>query len=177
MDAEQNRERFLASEFIARAWPPALRERSAAYFEVQRIVDRSLAGAPVGVAERLRDLHRLLVDTKLTTAPLLQLGITTDRTRAIDALVRRGVPAQRYNEVLARRAVSEREYALAARLLAKVRRPGDRDLVFFKVYVLAMAGRDDEARDVAQRNRDWLPDDDESRRYWQWLEATFGLGL
>jgi len=177
MDAEQNRERFLASDFIARAWPPDLRERSAAYFEVQRVVDRSLANAPVGIAARLRDLHRLLVETPLTTAPLLQLGITTDRTRAIDALVRRGMPAQRYNEVLARRAVAERQYALAARLLEKVRRPGDRDLVFFQVYVLAMAGRSDDARDLARRNRDRLPDDAESRSYWQWLEATFGLGV
>ncbi len=177
MDAEQNRERFLASEFITLAWPPGLRERSATYFEVQRILDRSLAKAPVGISERLRDLHQLLVETPLTTAPLLQLGVTTDRTRAIDALVRRGVPAQRYKEVLARRAVAEREYALAARLLEKVHRPGDRDLLFFRVFVLAMAGRDDDARDVAQRNRDWLPDDEESRSYWKWLEATFGLGI
>ena len=87
------------------------------------------------------------------------------------------MPAQRYKEVLARRAVAEREYALAARLLEKVHRPGDRDLLFFRVFVLAMAGRDDDARDVAQRNRDWLPDDEESRSYWKWLEATFGLGI
>jgi hypothetical protein len=87
------------------------------------------------------------------------------------------MPAQRYNEVLARRAVAERQYALAARLLEKVRRPGDRDLVFFQVYVLAMAGRSDDARDLARRNRDRLPDDAESRSYWQWLEATFGLGV
>ena len=119
----------------------------------------------------------MLVDTKLTTAPLLRLGVTTDRTRAIDALIRRGAPAQRYNEVLARRAVAERKYALAERLLAKVRRPRDRDLLFFRVFILAMAGRGEDARDLAQRNRDWLPDDEESRSYWQWLEATFELGL
>jgi len=177
MDAEKNRERFLASEFIARAWPPGLRERSAAYFEVQRVLDRSLAGRPVGIAERLRDLHHLLVDTELRTAPLWRLGVTSDRTRAIDALIRRGMPAQRYDEVLARRAVAERDYALAARLLEQVRRPRDRDLLFFRVYVLAMAGRSDDARELARRNRDWLPDDEESRRYWQWLETTFGLGV
>ena len=49
--------------------------------------------------------------------------------------------------------------------------------LFFKVYVLAMAGRSDDARELARRNRDWLPDDEESRRYWQWMEATFGLAV
>jgi spermidine synthase len=175
LDAEQNRERFIASEFIERAWPPKLRERSIAYFETQGVVDRSLANLPVGVTERLRDLHRLLVDTNLTTAPLLQLGISTDRTRAVDALVRRGAPTERHGEVLARRAVAEREYALATRLLEKVRRPRDRDLLFFRVFVLAMAGRNDDALELARRNRGWLPDDEESRGYWKWLEATFGL--
>jgi len=175
LDAQQNRERFLASEFIETAWPPGLRERSAGYFEAQGVLDRSLANIQVGIAKRLRDLHRLLVDTELTTAPLLRLGVSSDRIRAIDALVRRGAAAERYGEVLARRAVAERDYALATRLLEKVRRPRDRDLLFFRVFVLAMAGQNDDARALAQQNRDWLPDDDESRLYWKWMEATFGI--
>jgi spermidine synthase len=175
MDSARNRERFWESAFISRAWPRALRERSLPYFEAQRLVDASAAVEPAGIAERLRDVHFLLSETPLVTAALWRMGVSTDQLRAIDALIARGSAPERYREVLARRAAAERDFGLAARALAQIQRPRDPGLLYFRIYALAMAGRLEEARALAQASRGWLPDDAQARAYWKWLEATFAI--
>jgi spermidine synthase len=177
LDAEANRRRFRDSDFIRKIWPEVWRERTDELYGVQQIIDDAYGRSVVGLTERLQGLHLLLTRTDFETAPLMRVGITTDLMRAIDALVRKGAPKGRYVESLARRAVAQRDYGLASQLLEQIRRPRDRDVIFFRIYVYAMDGRLDRARDLAERNASWTPDDEEARRFREWMNAEFSLGI
>jgi len=175
MDTRLHRERFLASSFIARAWPEALRQRSQPYFEVQRLIDASSAGEPAEVTERLREVERLLRETPLVTLPLWRLGVSTDQLHAIEALIQQGVPPDRFAEYLARRALAERDCERAWRMAAKQRRPRDAGLVYFRALALRLDGRPAAADALLQQSQGWLPDDPRSRAFRTWLGGVTAL--
>jgi len=168
-DTDATRERFRTSRFIARAWPPSLRERSLPYFDVQRILDASIASQRLDMAGRMRDIDFLTRETPLVTAPLWRLGVSSDQMRVIDTLVARGEPRDRFALFLARRAVAERNFDEALSLLDAVHSPRDAQLVYFRAAVLALSGRLEEARALETSNRSWLPDDPQDRAFWSWL--------
>ncbi len=169
LDAGANRRRFLASRFIVEVWPPALRERSLPYFDLDRMVEDSFVGKPMPFTDRLRRVERLLRETSLETLPLWCLEVSGDGLRAVQALLARGVPDERFIEPLARAAVARRDLEQALLLLERIDRPRDRDLIYLRGLLLALTGRGDEARQLARSNGDWLPRDERSRSFWTWL--------
>jgi hypothetical protein len=168
MDTSANRHRFRESSFVARAWPPALRERSLPYFEVQELIERDIRGLAVPMPQRMRELWFLLRDTPLTTAPLWHLGISSDKARAAERARAAGALTPLLREVDARVAVARRRYAQALAEMPDAT-PGDPASLYFRATVLALAGRGPEARALEADNRDWLPDDAGDRRFWRWL--------
>ncbi|MFQ5415508.1 MAG: fused MFS/spermidine synthase [Myxococcota bacterium] len=170
MDPVANRARFEESAFIERAWPPELRRRTLAFFEVQRIIENAVARRNVGMPARMRQLVYLLRETDLVTAPLWHLGLTGNKLRAVEALVARGVPRERYRRYLARRAVARRDYDGALRVLPPLAPNARVSDVYFRATVLALAGRRDEALALEGRYRGALPRSDGDRAFWIWLE-------
>jgi spermidine synthase len=174
MDPQRNRERFRASAFVARAWPPELRERTFPYFEVEALIQSICAAERVEFAERLRDVHRVLTQTPLVTAAQWRLGAASERLRAIDALIARGGPEDPYREILARRAVARRDFGAAAALLDHAAAPLDWRSLYFRWYVLEMAGRHADARELALAHRKQMQAEREGRAVWVFMENTFG---
>ena len=169
LDTDANRRRFLASRFIAAAWPPALRERSLPYFDVDRLIEDSFVGTPIPVTQRLRQVEHLLRETPLETLPLWRLEVSGDGLHAVRALLARGVPEERFLEPLARAALARRDLDAALALLERIHRPRDPGLLYLRGLVLALAGHGDEVQALARSNRGWLPQDAASRSFWDWL--------
>lgn len=177
MGAERTRERFRSSEFIRRAWPEELRERTLPYFEFQGAINDIGTRRQFTIREWIERLHEMLTRSDLETLVVWQLGDTIDRLDAVDRLLEQGKPRSRYRRFLAKRAFADRNYDLAARYLAtKAGRP-IRSLTGFylRVYALCMAGKVSEAEAVAREARRWLPADAEGRQYFAWLNETFGF--
>jgi len=123
-DTAATRTRFAGSEAIRRAWPEALRERTLAAFEYQRVLNEYFFGIErAGLAQRLRALHGALTRTGSRTLPVWfmdsqesemtiaaraeQAGVTgslVEYLRAVDAIARRdfGDGVRRLSPVLAR---------------------------------------------------------------------------
>jgi len=177
MNVNLTRERFRSSEFIRRAWPEGLRERSLAYFEFQGAINDVGTRRPFPIREWIERLHEILTKSDLETLVIWQLGDTADRLDAVDRLLDQGKPRFRYRRYLAKRAFADRNYDLAARYLAT--KPGKplRSVTEFylRVYALCMAGKVSEAEKAARAARPWLPDDAGGRHYFAWLNETFGF--
>jgi predicted membrane-bound spermidine synthase len=177
MNVDLTRERFRSSEFIRRAWPEGLRERSLAYFDFQGAINDIGTRRQFTIREWIERLHEILTQSDLETLVIWQLGDTADRLEAVDRLLAQGKPRFRYRRFLAKRAFADRNYDLAARYLAT--KPGKpiRSVTEFylRVYALCMAGKVSEAEKVVREVRPWLPDDAEGRHYFAWLNETFGF--
>ena len=164
--------RFEESEFVAKMWPVSFRDESLEYFAHARIARTFLLHKDV--APRIAELHRVLTETSLETLPLWLLGSDFDKQAIAERLAEQGrLPAEvDYQRGL--RALSRRDYPLAADLLSR-RSGGDttplRD--HYAVYALAMSGQLEEARARAAK----LPasDDPLVRRYWRFMDVTFGV--
>jgi hypothetical protein len=177
MNADLARERFRSSEFIRRAWPEGLRERSLAYFEFQNAINDIATRRRIALPAWIERLHEILTKSDLETLVLWQLGSTADVLDAVDRLLEQGKPRFRYRLYLAKRAFAERDYDLAARYMGT--KPGKpiRDLTAFylRIYALCMAGRVSEAEKAVHEARQFLPDHAEGRQIFAWLNETFGF--
>jgi spermidine synthase len=177
MNAELARERFRSSEFIRRAWPESLRERSLAYFDFQGAINDIGTRRQFSIREWIERLHEILTRSDLETLVIWQLGDTADRLEAVDRLLDQGKPRYRYRRFLAKRAFADRNYDLAAHYLST--QPGKpiRNVTGFylRVYALCMAGKVSEAERAVREARQWLPDDADGRQYFTWLNETFGF--
>jgi predicted membrane-bound spermidine synthase len=177
MNADLTRERFQSSEFIRRAWPEGLRERSLAYFDFQDAINDIAARRRFVLPARIERLHEILTESDLETLVIWQLGSTADELEAVDRLLAQGKPRYRYRRHLTKRAFAERNYDLAARYLKT--KPGKpiRDVTGFylRMYALCMAGKVSEAEKAVRETRQFLPDDAEGRQYFAWLKETFGF--
>ena len=171
LDGRAARKRFARSEFIAEAWPPALRAASLAAFESQQHWNDLFMGNFRGVP--WQRFHFVLTQTPLTALPLRMLGSDADRV----AIARRVVveePGQglAWRE-LALEALAGRDYARALTLLSRAGQSGYEEplLLQLRVYALCALGRYDEAREAFAVASKGLPP-----RFRNWLEATFDLG-
>jgi spermidine synthase len=162
LDIDRARERFAESPLVARLWPSALREATLPWFEWQRVLTRSLLGQLGAPAEELPELHRILTRSELRTLPLWYLGTDADDERAADAALAKGKrgPALEYHQ--GARALAARDWESAARHFegARALGAGNRELLYYRVYALAMAGRRDEALRFARETG--IPDPGES---------------
>ena len=172
MDTKRARERFATSTFVENAWPADLRERTLAYFDLQRMLTSTRGGftAPRGNrTARFRELHQVLTETDLETLPLWQLGVERGSLRVADRLIGRGGPAQPHAHLLGARALAERDFAGAARYFARANGPDD---AYLEVYALAMAGRPAAAQRAARRR---LGPGAGEGAWWAWMVDTFDL--
>jgi spermidine synthase len=151
-DFDAARDGFARSPILTRLWPPGLREATLPYFAWQAVLHRSLyadLGKPV---EELPELHRVLTTSDLETLPLWMLGTDADEgaaARAAQAKGRRGVLL---DYQLGATALSRRQWGVAARHFAEAQqRAANRELVYYRTYALARAGRDEAARAVSRQ--------------------------
>jgi spermidine synthase len=179
LDVAKARERFVASPLVGAAWPPALRERTLAWFDLQRIVNEVTAPALAqgGVYAHMRDLHRSVAGSSLRSLPLWLLGTSDDELAIVAGRVARGEPRAECAPWLAADALAAGDYARAADLYGDAARaaPRDRAVAYRHLYALALAGRSADAIAAARSARAWLPRDAEDAGYWRFLAETFGL--
>jgi len=177
IDADLTRARFESSEFIRRAWPPSLRERTLPYFEFQGMINDIATRKRFGLRQWVERLHEILTQSDLETLVLWHLGDMTDRQLAVDRLLAQGKPEFRYRRSLAIRAFADRDYERASELLftppAKPQR--DANLIYLRIYALCMAGKVEQAQALAATVAGWLPPSDAQTDYYAWLAETFGF--
>ena len=177
LDTKTARERFLASPLIERLWPEPLVARTVPYFEPQRIVNNliELSGHPL--AKSPRDLHFLLTQTTLTAPILWHMGTTPDLQRAMGALSReeQALPMWQYH--LGARLVSERRFeeALEPRRKAEKHPPLFATARVFRIYLLCLLQRHEEAGRLATETHDTLGSDSRFDAWWDFLAVTYGV--
>ena len=147
MNTRTARAAFEKSDFIRRAWPPGLRERSLPYFAFQEMLNqhRAMWGGAFPIHRRIRNIHRVQTTSDLHTLVLWHLGIRDHATGEPS----RSLPGQ------AGRALAARDFARAKSLYDRALRgsPRDRFLRYMRVYAACMAG---ELGDVADASPDSL---------------------
>jgi len=175
-DTGAARTRFQTSEFIARHWPASLIGSSAAYFDVQHIIDAHMYGSLVKQALALDDVHRLLTGTSVQTPILWRLASNAD----IQQVVSNASPEELMNPLLqyhlAIRLLSERNYrAAAAAFNEALESPevGDNAFVLY-IYTLCLSGQKAQAQAIsseafAASGVSSLPP------IWIWMKDTFGI--
>jgi spermidine synthase len=162
---------FVESAWIRQRLPQPLIDRSVAWFEPQRTINRIFweGGRPL---RQIEELHALLTRTRLLTLPLWILGTdevkqtiaggadedgsAIDYARGLSALAGRQFP-----EAAARFADAE-----ARGLDSPILRP-------LRVYALCAAQRIDDARTLA---RGVQPKDPDEVHFWSWLGPQCGVG-
>jgi hypothetical protein len=168
-------DRFRSSETVLRLWPPALRERSFAWFEWQGVFNRDYDAA--GRKEALAELWAVLEQTRLTTLPLLQLDSeprirATARTRHLQGGAHPALAFQ-----LGAAALADRDYEAAARFFAAAREQGNafHSPRLMRALALGLAGRRAEALEAVESVPvESLPAHAHAWR--QWLLERFASG-
>jgi len=164
LDAEAARERFARSEWVARVWPEALRQRTLPYFEVQARLNRRVAfPSAAGLARELREVRAALAETPLRTLPLWLLGSSVRE----QALARGVDPARVESRAvlhykLGVGALARRQYAAAAARFARSQQESawNPRVVAYRALALCLDGRSAAGRVlVAQLADPGLPGD------------------
>jgi tetratricopeptide (TPR) repeat protein len=180
MDAGRAREAFAQSTFIAGLWPPKLRTASLEFFDYQRMI--TLRFAP---KYRLEDeyiwdeLHRTLTQTSLRTLPLW-LVRSSQREQDIVAEVGDESVLDREMELTrAHGAIARRDYERAIEHFHAYMELQPPNRMFHEHrlyrYVLAAAGRLEEAVRFGEKMFRAAPANPAERRYRRWMQRTFGL--
>lgn len=177
LDTREAERRFTSSPLIARLWPAAELERTAPFFEPQRIINGliDLSGAPL--SKSLPDLHYLLTGTTLTAPVLWHLGTTSDVERALETLSPedRALPIWQYQ--LGARLFAERKFAAAVEPLARAeQRPQLLSTArMFRIDALCLAGRTAEAKRLAIETRAALGSPPALDPWWAFLATSCGI--
>ncbi|HUJ78880.1 MAG TPA: hypothetical protein VLY45_01040, partial [Nitrospiria bacterium] len=186
-DVAAARERFLRSPLIARLWPERLRDASLPYFDDQGVINSNLYGDRLRPKPGMEEAHRLLLHSPLSTPVLWLLGSDSDIQRILteagpSELAR---PEMQYH--LGLRLLADRRYMEAVEPLSRAEAvPEQRDQAFrLRVYALCMAGRTDQARQVAQARlarlitakglKVGVLTEADLPPFWAWIKKTFGI--
>ena len=134
MDVQKTRSGFGESAVVRRLWPPALRERSLEWFDVQGTINRGLSVSPNVITEALfgtepplddmNTLDHLLTRTELRTLPMWLLGSSEQHQRIIDRRLREGQSDAAIDYHLGIRAMADRNYDAAAEHFRRLRNSG-----------------------------------------------------
>ena len=170
LDPARARAQFASSPFIRALWPGRIVEASLPYFDHQAILNRVMwdGGRPL---QQIESLHRLLTETPLRTLPLWILG-SDDVKERIARTHEDGTGAVEYARGVS--ALASRDYPGAAALFAASEQRGFRadPLRPLRVYALCLAGRLDEARQLAQ---DINASGSDQQHFWDWVRKTFAI--
>jgi predicted membrane-bound spermidine synthase len=173
LNAGESRGRFASSALIKRVWPAALRERTLAFFDAQRLINRVDAvgyGAP---AMALQEIEATLTGTSLRVPVLVALSATDPEIEAARRAAQRGVSDPFVDELLAIDALGERDYGRAAERFASAERGEHADkLRPLRVLALGLAGRTSEAQQAIAEAP--VSPDPAERPAWEWLARRFG---
>jgi hypothetical protein len=175
-DAAAARGRFRDSAFIRATWPAALRKRSLAYFEYQSSANQIIQRRWAPLAHLPR-LHHVLHETDLATLPLWMLGPNADRLRIAEWVAARDPGNSDAQRVLGLAALARRDYKAASEALdiAWQADPDDFSRFYWLLYALCEDQRCDAAMQLADAERERLPDGPSDRVVWHWLRRTFGI--
>lgn len=173
------RDAFEASEWVAKLWPPGMREATLPYFRYQGWFNdlmpelRTSEPDAIGALERAR---HLLAETPLETLPALLLGgAQSDELRIVHERVAQGRSEPSFEMILGIEALSQRRYADAVRHFEASSPHGHPP---YEALANALAGREEEAREVIARVRSLRAShaaEPSERAYWRWLASTFSL--
>ncbi len=144
-------DRFAASAWIAAWWPSELRERTRAFFTVQRAVNAVMSLPPRWPG--LETLRELLLDPRLHTLPLLVAG-GDPNVQEVAGQAAAGQGPAVLDEPRALAALVERDYAGAAERFAVLAARGGaaaRDHRLYQAFALVMAEQRAEARAALAR--------------------------
>jgi predicted membrane-bound spermidine synthase len=175
IDPAPGQERFSESPWIQARWPEALREATAPWFEVERLVQ----GVPalIGGAPTLDRIEAALAQPRLRTLLLWQLGSSAREQAAVDQVTERELGLPGYRVVvgyhLGARAFAERDFAGAAERWGEVlrRRPTMQRVRLLRAYALVLAG--DRPRALAELREARRRGDEAAG--WGWLIERHGL--
>jgi spermidine synthase len=161
LDVAAARARFRDSAWVRALWPPALRERTLAYFEPEGFIREAARAAPLGMRERLSGVDEL-IGRGLGTAAAWRLGVTDDQARAAHAAVAHGRPQGPHRRTLGIVALTSGEPSRAARELAAARAldPNDAFLPLLEAFARCRAGEPLQGE---------VPADPAAREAWEWL--------
>jgi hypothetical protein len=181
MDTDAARARFAASPFIRAAWPAALRAPTLAAFEYQQMIDdaRGVGLRAIGPGERVRRLHAALDEGELSALPTWWLGIDADQLDAMARHLERGGLEDAHRFRLAARALSNREFDLAAQHFARVRADDfDPKLVaYVELYARCRAGDREAAAEFVRARSAEARGNAEDRAFLAWLSDRLGCGV
>src|SRR5262249_52246875 len=168
-NARNARERFEASPFVRRLWPPALIAQSLPYFEIQAAINRVMRDGPDPLGH-IDELHRLLTQSSLRRAPLWALGSDDAQQEAADAAED---PTGMVDYIHGIRALVARQYPAAVESFALAEKSGLRlpTVRPLLAYTLCLADQRDLARRIARA----APTSSGLEHFWSWLDATFDL--
>jgi spermidine synthase len=172
------RMRFERSEWVARVWPTALREATLPWFEIQAILNLVLdERGPRLLTERAdeEDLALLLRETELEVLPLWLMSLVRDQVEIARAVRQRDAP--HVLRVLGTDSLARRSYEESARLLGSAleRDDGLLQAARLRLIALSLAGRPDEADELAHWIVTKFPGQAEARDYWERMERAFGV--
>jgi spermidine synthase len=166
---------FVNSNVARHYWPESMRDKALPYFDVQGLINViQLEGDTLYTPQRyLRAAHYVLTETSLRTAALWFLGTNSLYESALHRAVDDGSGLIEYATGLV--AIADRDYNRAAVYLGRAheKSPQDAYTELYRVFALCMAGRIEEAKEVALPVRNTATPDEAS--FWQWMAFKFGV--
>ena len=178
MDVELARERFRASSIVKRLWPEPLRTTSLDYFPHQEVINGDALRDRGDPISQLRTVHRLLTTSPLRTLVLWQLGRNDSTQRAARRALAKGRRSAALDYELGIGALADRNFPGAADRFRKAAARGarQRTALYYRLYALCLAGRLDEARELADRSGLTNGERPTDRAMWRFLTERFALG-
>jgi predicted membrane-bound spermidine synthase len=183
LDEEGTRERYLRSAFIRKMWPEDIREKGVEYFFFQGMINNvtTLPSYRNRKNYYWEDLYRVLTGTSLKTLPEFLLGSSPSE---IDIASRHAEDTKYRGRTLylkTVRAISNRDYSEAIRLLEKYLETGAEEKRLQKyplyLFLLCMADQKDRAEKIFRDIAPLLGNDKGFLEYGKWLDKTFGVAL
>lgn len=178
LDAERNRQRFEQSALVARLWPAELRAGTLPYFTQEALIEKRLSsdlGRPRDAGYDMPRVDAVLRETPLQTLVLWELGTNADIQRCAREAALKGARGPALDFEAGARALAERRFADAALRFGAAWRasPQFRDALHWELYALALAGRTDEARALAEREGVIRAARTGDREVWDFLSKRF----
>ncbi len=169
LDTDACRERFLASPFIRRLWPPDLLRASTGYFNYQGLINAYASGQ----IEPWDAVHALLTQSLLKTPVLWLLTSNADLQLGIEAASPEelGLPIVQVH--LGVRLLSERSYLAAAKSFERAEAgASQRDRALgLQLYALCLGGQAARAQAIAAAR----PADVKNDVFWQFVGRHCGI--
>jgi len=179
MDTSATRKRFEDSAYVRRMFPDSIRDASFDFFLGQEALNRitaySLSSGEVDFAL----LHAVLSKTSLEIPILWACGTSIAAQAILRELPQEKVerdPSITYQAAVG--AMAERDYVEAERLMSQYQRsnPSQR-IAMTRVYLLCLARRFDQARDLVHQTPQWFQEDGGGRAFLSWLDKTLGFSV